>query len=113
MPDTTDARQPGAGDEARRRRLVANERRVRRMNTRIEELNRVALLVEGEDEGEQADFLCECSRRDCDERLDLDVEDYAELHEGGERFVLVPGHELESVDRVLLRREDCVVVCKT
>jgi hypothetical protein len=101
-----------AGDEARRARLVENEKRVRRLNGRIEELNRVALLVEGEEEGEQAAFLCECSRRGCDVRLDLDVEAYAELHEGGDRFVLAPGHETGAVDRVLIRREDCVVVCK-
>jgi hypothetical protein len=112
VPDTTDALLPGAGDEARRRRLVENERRVRRLNSRIEELNRVALMVEGEEEAEQARFLCECSLTECDERLDLDVEEYAELHEGGDRFTLVPGHELESVDRVLQRRDGCVVVCK-
>jgi hypothetical protein len=112
MRDTTDARRFGAGDEARRSRLIANERRVRRMNSRIEELNRVALMVEDEDEAEQARFLCECSLAECEERLDLDVEEYAELHVGGDRFVLVPGHEIETVDRVLLRRMGCVVVCK-
>jgi hypothetical protein len=112
MPDTVDTSRFGAGDEARRERLVENERRMRRLNRRIEELNRVALMLEDEEDGEQARFLCECSLPECDDRLDLAVEDFASLHEGGDRFVLVPGHEIETVDRVLLRREDCLVVCK-
>ncbi len=111
MADASDVERTDGDDEGRRRRLIANERRLRRINSRIEELNRVALMVDDEEDAEQARFLCECSRLDCGERLDLDVEEYAEVHAGGERFVLAPGHELE-VDRVLERREGCVVVCK-
>ena len=103
---------PSGGHEARKERLKQNERRLRRLNLRIEELNRVAQIVEDDEDADQAAFLCECSLSECTDRLPLDVERYAALHAEPGRFVLVPGHELPEVDRTLLRTDEYLVVCK-
>jgi hypothetical protein len=113
MGPETPRRDPSDGDAARRARLVANERTLRRANERIEELNRVALLVDPPEAGEQAAFLCECSSLDCGERLDIGVEEYAEAHDEEGLFTLVPDHIDERVDRVVAERDGYVVVEKT
>jgi hypothetical protein len=103
---------PFESDENRRRRLVENERIHRRLNRRIEELNRVALMVDEPPGGDQAAFLCECSLTECRERIALDVGTYSRIHRRPERFVVVPGHETAEIEEVLVRRTDYLVVAK-
>jgi hypothetical protein len=111
MDATTARPDPGESDEARPR-LVENERTVRRLNERIEELNRVAQMIEEPPDAEQADFLCECAMLECRERIDIDVATYAEEHSSRGRFIVVPGHEIREIERVIARRPGYLVVEK-
>ena len=73
----------------------------REVNKQIE---RVALRFESHN----GDFLCECGRADCSERLRLDISEYDAVRGAG-RFVAIPGHELVPHDRVVERFETYVV----
>ena len=105
---------PVAGDpeERRRARLVQNEIHVRRLNRRIEELNRVSDLADLGEGGEQAGFLCECSRLDCVERLPIEVDEYATAHRRPDRFTVAPGHDDPDVERVVSHGAGHVIVEK-
>jgi hypothetical protein len=99
-------------EERRRARLVQNEIHVRRLNRRIEELNRLSDLVDLDEGGEQSGFLCECSRLECVERLPIDVDEYARAHDRAERFTVAPGHDEPGIERVVGRGVDYVLVEK-
>lgn len=103
---------PFEDDDARRRRLTGNEVVCRRLNGRIEELNRVAQMVEEPPEAEQAAFLCECSLTECRERIPMSADAYARAHATRDRFIVIPGHETEEVEQVVTRRTDYLVVVK-
>ena len=107
------ARRPGPREsgEARRRRLRRNEQVLRRVNGRIEELNRVALMVDDPaDPRGQAAFLCECAMSECSERIAVDVATYAALPAEPDRYVVIPGHESPEIEQVVARRSDYLVV---
>lgn len=60
---------------------------------------------------ESAVFLCECGNFGCSRTIALSLEAYAEVRRSFDRFLIAPGHELSTVDRVVERHEDyCVVV---
>jgi hypothetical protein len=81
--------------------IAAARTLAREVNKQIE---RVALRFESRD----GDFLCECGRAECSERLRLGIAEYDAIRAAG-RFVATPGHELASHDRVIERHENYVV----
>ncbi len=87
-------------------RYVRNEWLFREVNERIAEVNE-KFVVEGETE-----FLCECGRQTCFETLLLTRAQYEAVRTGGKRFVVVPGHEDGSVERVVNRSPGFLVVEK-
>ena len=55
-------------------------------------------------------IVCECSRRMCTELLDVTVAEYEAVRAHPTRLLLVPGHELGSVQRVVSRTRFVAVV---
>jgi CheY-like chemotaxis protein len=55
-------------------------------------------------------IVCECSRRICTELLDVTVADYDAVRAHPTRLLVVPGHELEEVQRVVSRTRWVAVV---
>ena len=55
-------------------------------------------------------IVCECSRRRCDELLDVTIADYRAVRAHPTRLLVVPGHELEGVQRVVSRGRWVAVV---
>jgi hypothetical protein len=96
---------------AHQERLARNEAFFREVNERI---HRVADgFTEGRGEGEHGyEFLCECSRTSCSERITLTLAEYEHVRAEGTRFVLVPGHELDAVEEVVAREDEHVLVEK-
>lgn len=80
--------------------------RFRDVNDRIADLFADAV---GED---RETFICECSRDDCSGRLELSLGEYAEVRRGGQRFIVVPGHQLDEIERVVEHRGTYLVVEK-
>lgn len=46
-------------------------------------------------------FICECSDTSCAESLEITPEEYEAVRSNGTRFLLVPGHQLEGIERVV------------
>jgi hypothetical protein len=64
-------------------------------------------------EGDEGDFVCECSDTACAHRITVPLEDYERVREQSERFLLTPGHEDESIERTVGDGEGYRVVEKT
>jgi hypothetical protein len=90
------------GSERWERCAVAAEVNGRRVNEAIER---------GADEG-SAVFVCECGHLGCSTTIELSLADYESVRTNFDRFLLVPGHEIDRVDEVVERHPDYVVVVK-
>ena len=62
---------------------------------------RVAEVLAAWDDDPNAEFLCECSNEDCMQTLPLSVAEYKRVRSSPNLFVIVPGHELPEVDRLV------------
>lgn len=76
--------------------------------TLAREVNRQIERVAQRFESRDGDFLCECGRAECAQRVRLRLEQYDAIRAAG-CFVAIPGHELEAHDRVVERHQDYVV----
>jgi CheY-like chemotaxis protein len=55
-------------------------------------------------------IVCECSRRMCTELLDVTLADYEAVRAHSTRLLVVPGHEVANVQRVVTRTRRVAVV---
>jgi hypothetical protein len=88
------------------RRAARNEEAVREVNRQIEEgakLHEVTSTMP---------IHCECARRLCLEKLELDAATYEGILGERYRFVVAPGHEEPSLERVVEQHDGYVVVEK-
>jgi hypothetical protein len=60
----------------------------------------------------EADFVCECADQQCAERVPATLEEYEQVRAHGDRFLLVPGHEDERVERVVARPRPRLAIVK-
>jgi hypothetical protein len=91
---------------SREERLAKNESLFREVNERIAEAAKRTLVLP------DAEFLCECGRPDCLERIVVELDAYEEIRSYPDRFILVLGHEQPEVDRVVASGDDYLVVEK-
>jgi len=63
-------------------------------------------------DADEAEFVCECGDRACTHRIEASLDDYERVRADPTRFLLVPGHEDERVERVVERRSRFSVVDK-
>src|ERR1700746_2372272 len=85
-------------------RAGRNESIFREINERVEELG---AAVEGPTE-----FLCECARTDCTERLDVPLDIYEQVRARSRHFLVAPGHERLEYERGVAQGDGCLVVTK-
>jgi hypothetical protein len=57
-------------------------------------------------------FYCECSDENCRKRVKLPPNRYNEIHERRDHFVIIPGHEMKSIEHVIARQKDFWIVEK-
>lgn len=91
----------------REERIGRNEILFREVNERIEEMQAGQQGAAG-----HFDFLCECGDRDCIEQLPLTVVEYEEVRSEPTHFVVRPGHEVPTVERVVATGDRFLVVRK-
>ena len=80
---------------------------MRQVNERIGE---IAEELGGADH--RYDFLCECSRLDCVQRISLTLGEYGHVRDEGDRFAIVAGHEELEVEQVVEKFEQYWIVEK-
>jgi hypothetical protein len=94
----------GEGAEARfKRRAAQAEVNGRRINEAIER---------GDGDGEASVFVCECGYVGCNVTVELSVAEYEAVRTDFDRFLVVPGHEIDEVDEVVERHPSYLVVVK-
>jgi hypothetical protein len=57
-------------------------------------------LVEDNDDDELL-FFCECANEKCHERIRLTVHDYKKYHRSSSEFIVLPGHHVPEIERIL------------
>jgi hypothetical protein len=90
----------------RERRLGLNEAVFREVNERIREVSARFEMPR------DLDLVCECGRRECTERISIAITEYEQVRADPFQFMLVPGHEDETVEVVVARRGAYDVVRK-
>ena len=110
-------------DTPSERRLAENEAVFRNQNEKlkanIEETNRLA------DEDNQPEykiptdqldstlsFYCECADEKCNQRVEITLNEYNEIHHSKKRFVILPGHEVSSIEKLVQTENRYYVVEK-
>ncbi|MDB5182783.1 MAG: hypothetical protein JWO47_567 [Candidatus Saccharibacteria bacterium] len=87
-----------------------------RMNKGIHSLKKIAT-----EEGQFTDvpdlkkslyYCCECADENCRDRIKISSSTYAKLHGKNNSFVIIPGHNVKEIERVVLRRPNYEVVEK-
>jgi hypothetical protein len=87
-------------------RLARNQALFREVNERVLELSNGSFP-------DGSDFLCECSREECAETLALSIEEYNGVRARPTAFVIVPGHEIPEIERVVMSSTRYAIVEKT
>jgi hypothetical protein len=89
---------------AREDRIARNEALFRSVNERVRELVTTA--------GPVASFVCECGSADCAATVELTVAEYEHVRADPTHFLVVSGHEIPEVERVVERHGHYDVVRK-
>lgn len=88
-------------------RAARNEALFRRVNERVEEVNKAFESIL-----EEADFFCECADVECIEKIRMSLPEYEAVREVSTRFMVKPGHVLPDDERVVEERVGYLVVEK-
>lgn len=87
-------------------RLARNQVLFRAINERVEAVTR-SFGVQN-----TISLVCECSHTDCATQIELRRDEYERIREHGARFLVVSGHELLEVERVVEEKGGWLVVEK-
>jgi hypothetical protein len=96
--------------DLRAKRLAQNESLFREVNERVEEI--ASGFADRNEEDRLIGFVCECGRGDCTKSIDLTRAEYEFVRSNPLRFLVLAGHEDDSVERVVERTERFLVVVK-
>jgi hypothetical protein len=97
-------------NELSERRLVENESLFRHHNNKHKK--RLQRAYPGSDSDLTAEFYCECSDRNCHDRINMSVEEFEAAHKSAKQFIALPGHENNSIEEVARKGEGYNVVQK-
>ena len=90
----------------REQRLAENEILFREVNERIQDMQSSAW---GNNE---IDFMCECADAACTQVLTLTTAEYEALRSNSRQFAVLPGHQVEDIERVVETHPRSLVVEK-
>jgi hypothetical protein len=88
-------------------RVAKNEELFRAVNRRIEDVNEAFSIVSS-----RFVVLCECGDAACTDTLSIERADYERARSDPTYFVVLPGHELAEVERVVARGDGYLIVKK-
>jgi hypothetical protein len=90
-------------DELSQHRLKHNEAIFRTVNEEIDSLR-------GQGDGNA--YVCECADVACSATIRLPHDEYRRIRSQRNHFVVVPGHELPEIERIVERTDNYLVVEK-
>jgi hypothetical protein len=89
----------------REERIIENEKLFREVNERVAQL-------QGSFSGPDPEWVCECGDETCFEKVTVSIEEYEQVRQRGDWFVILPGHEKLDVERVVRENRAFLVVEK-
>ena len=92
----------------RDRRIAENESVFRDVNERIEDTAERFWIGGALTQA----FLCECGSAGCTAKLRVTLEEYERVRSEPTHFLVIPGHEVTEIERVVRRGDEHVVVEK-
>jgi hypothetical protein len=95
------------GESQREARAAQNELVFRAVNEQI-----VKMTDRFRAQLPDIDIVCECATTTCVGTIRIDTAEFAEIERAEGTFFVLPGHEDESVEEVVTRRDAYVVVWK-
>lgn len=102
------------------RRQIENEMIFRRVNESVgDDLGSLdAMHIEDDnvhlvwDDAILLNFKCECSDETCDKRIPIKLSVYKKIHENRNAFIIKLNHQVEAIEKVILREDNYSVVEK-
>jgi hypothetical protein len=102
------------------RRQIENEMIFRRLNEKVgDDLGALdAMHIEDgnieliRDELLLLRFKCECSDENCNARIPVLLNTYQKIHENRDTFIVKPDHQVEPIEKVILKEKEYNVVRK-
>jgi hypothetical protein len=92
-------------------RLAENEALFRDINERVRGMRDEASQSEP-DPDEVHEFLCECARQECLEKLRMSFVEYEGVRHVPTDFVVVPGHQVAEIEQIVSENDRFAVVRK-
>lgn len=93
-------------------RVIRNEALFRELNERVREIEETLTARGVVEPVEFGEYFCECGLEGCTEKIRITDEEYEHVRASPLRFAIVPGHEVDEVERVVTRTERFAVVEK-
>jgi hypothetical protein len=87
--------------------LAKNEELFRQVNERIDTISQAVA-----DDDALTEYLCECDRQECYERVKATRGEYESVRAESTHFIVLPGHEDPRVERVVFSDERFLIVEK-
>ena len=91
-------------------RIAKNEAVFRDVNERVEEIAEAFDVLDENESG--LDLFCECGDRSCLERIRLTRDEYEHIRAAPTRFVILPGHDVPAIEKVVAEHDGFAVVEK-
>jgi hypothetical protein len=91
---------------------MSDEERIARTEAVFREVNEAIARTAENLESDEAQFVCECADVGCADRITADLDEYERVREHPTRFLLMPGHEKRSVERVVEHKGEFTIVEK-
>lgn len=107
-------------DKASHRPLVDNEVVFRQSNERVQKTLK-NLQAKAKKEGypkklleknSSLYFYCECADENCHERIIMKPSKYEEIHQDRSQFIIIPGHQVASIEETVISTPKYTVVKK-
>ncbi len=95
-------------------RLIENEAIFRRYNEKVKNLaaedGNIDIAVDTDEM--RFEFFCECSDENCKDRISMKMSDYSLIHKNRNRFIVLPGHQVVAVEKIITENPTYSVVEK-
>jgi hypothetical protein len=92
--------------------VTERETRIGRMQSLFRSVNERIAATSERSGADETEIVCECPDQSCTERVELPLAQYEEVRDEPTRFVVRPGHEDETIARVIEQHRGFEVVEK-
>lgn len=91
---------------------TTEEARIARTETVFRHVNEGILETAERFGSDETEFVCECADADCQNRLEVPLDEYDEVREDATHFLIADGHEEPGYERVVKQQRGYAIVKK-